>query len=266
MIYDDLLASHLKYGTTKKDILKRNSFFEVLENVVIAPWWNVKMFEGHDVEITKINEIVYNIRYQDIVFTFLQLKAIGAPVMIDCVLELGVSKCNNLLFLGSVGSLDEIISIGDIVIPEYSICGDGASRYLNDNLEDDFGQKFYPDKQSNKRLIEICEGICATNEVKMHLVANFSVDTIFTQFAHLDRILDMGSKVIEMETASLFKAASIAKINACALLCVSDNTVVSKSLYSGITTIEHEYRHNVRYEAIPKIVFEYFKRCFIKES
>jgi len=259
MIYDDLLASHLKYGTSKEDILKRNSFFEVLENVVIAPWWNVKMFEGCDVEITKINEIVYNIRYQDTVFTYLQLKAIGAPVMIDSVLELGVSKCTNLLFLGSVGSLDKTISIGDIVIPEYSICGDGASRYLNDNLQDDFGQKFYPDKQSNKKLVEISERICTANKVKMHCAVNFSIDTIFAQFTHLDRIIEMGTKVIEMETASLFKAASIVKINACALLCVSDNTVVKKSLYSGITAEEQDYRHNVRYDVIPKIIFEYFK-------
>ena len=55
---------------------------------------------------------------------------IGAPVFMDALLALGVTKCKNIIFVGSVGSLDEDIGIGDIVIPQYSICGDGASRYI----------------------------------------------------------------------------------------------------------------------------------------
>lgn len=51
----------------------------------------------------------------------------------DYILSLGVTKCKNLVFLGSSGSLDENIKISDIVVPKYSICGDGASRYLNKN-------------------------------------------------------------------------------------------------------------------------------------
>ena len=49
-------------------------------------------------------------------------------------------------------------------------------------------------------------------------------------------------------------------MNATALFCVSDNTVVNKSLLSGRTIEEREYRHKVRYEVIPKIVIELFKK------
>lgn len=40
-------------------------------------------------------------------------------------MNLGVTNCKNLIFIGSVGSSSEEINIGDIVIPKSSICGDG---------------------------------------------------------------------------------------------------------------------------------------------
>ena len=44
MKYDDLLKSHLKYGTTSEDIIKRKGYENIMENVVIAPWWNHDIF------------------------------------------------------------------------------------------------------------------------------------------------------------------------------------------------------------------------------
>ena len=38
MEYNDLLNSHLKYGTTSDDIIERKGYEKILENVVIAPW------------------------------------------------------------------------------------------------------------------------------------------------------------------------------------------------------------------------------------
>ena len=37
------------------------------------------------------------------------------------------------------------------------------------------------------------------------------------------------------------------------------NTVLKKSLYSGRNEEEHKYRHNVRYNVIPKIVIDLFE-------
>lgn len=256
MEYKDLLQAHLRYGTTNKDIVKRKGYENILKNVVIAPWWNHKMFSNEEVEIKQMNDIVYNVYGKDFEFSFLELKQIGAPTIIDNVLALGSTKCKNLIFIGSVGSLDESIKIGDIVIPEYSICGDGASRYLNDNLEDEFGKNEYPNKELTNLLLEIT----SKYDVNCYNVPNYSIDTIFAQFAHIDYIIEKGAKVIEMETAATFKSSLITGINTAALFCVSDNTVCKKSLYSGRTDEENEYRHKVRYEIIPKILIELFKR------
>ena len=49
MKYEDLLNSHLKYGNSKEDIIKRNGYENILENVVIALWWGHEMFASFDV-------------------------------------------------------------------------------------------------------------------------------------------------------------------------------------------------------------------------
>jgi len=172
----------------------------------------------------------------------------------DYILSLGVTKCKNLVFLGSSGSLDENIKISDIVVPKYSICGDGASRYLNKNLEDEFLKKEYPTKGFTNNLIDILKN----EKIKYHYVPNCSIDTVFAQFYHMDKLLKLGVKTIEMETAILFKCNELLNINVTALFCISDNTLLKKSLYSGRTEQEDEYRHKVRYEIIPKIVLRLF--------
>lgn len=256
MEYNELLASHLKYGTTKEDIIERKGYTKILENVVIAPWWDHDIFNNKNFKIEQISEKVFNFYSDELSFSYIELKRIGAPSIMDFILSLGVTKCKNLVFLGSAGSLDENIKIGDIIVPEYSICGDGASRYLNANLEDEFLKKQYPSKEFTEKLI----GVLKEKNIQYHNVPNFSIDTVFAQFYHIDKILELGVKTIEMETANLFKCNDLLKINVTALFCISDNTLLNKSLYSGRTEEENEYRHKVRNEIIPEIVTSLFKK------
>ena len=225
MKYEDILKSHLKYGSTKEDIVKRNEYENILESVVIAPWWDHNIFENSNVKIDKVNDKIYNIYGENLEFSFIELKLVGSPVMLDQVLSLGTTKCKNILFIGSVGALDENINLGDIVIPEYSICGEGASRYLNDNLKDEFGKKEYPSKEFTERLLNI---VNKQNNIKYHYVPNYTVDTIFTEYIHIDKIIGMGAKTIEMETSALFKASKLLNMNVTALFLVSDNTIINK--------------------------------------
>ena len=256
MNYNDLLNAHLKYGTTKDDIKKHKGSEQILENVVIAPWWEHTMFDNMGFKVEQVNKRVYNFYKDDVSFSFVELKRMGAPAIVDFTLSLGVTDCKNIIFLGSVGSLDSNIKVGDLVIPEYSICGDGASRYLNKNLEDELFKKEYPTKDYTDKLVDIVK----EKNITYHYVPNYSIDTIFLQFYHLDKILELGSKVIEMETAALFKCNEILNKNVTALLCVSDNTILNKSLYSGRTEEEEIYRHKVRYEIIPEIIVDMFKK------
>ena len=256
MKYEELINSHLNYGTTKENIRSRKGYTQILENVVIAPWWNHDIFDGLGFEVVQTSEKVFNFYSDELSFSYIELKRIGAPSVMDFVLSLGVTKCKNLIFLGSAGSLDKNIKIGDIVVPQYSICGDGASRYLNENFEDEFLKNKYPSEEFTKELIDVLN----EKNVKYHYVPNYSIDTIFAQFYHIDKILELGAKTIEMETANLFKCNELLNINVTALFCVSDNTLQNKSLYSGRTEEDEEYRHRVRYEIIPEIIIELIKR------
>lgn len=256
MKYEELVGSHLKYGTTEENIRVRKGYNQILENVVIAPWWGHDIFEGLGFEVIQTSEKVFNFYSDELSFSYIELKRIGAPSVMDFVLSLGVTRCKNLIFLGSAGSLDENIKIGDIVVPKYSICGDGASRYLNKNLEDEFLKNKYPSEEFTKKLIDVLN----EKELRYHYVPNYSIDTIFAQFYHIDKILELGAKTIEMETANLFKCNELLKINVTALFCISDNTLQNKSLYSGRTEEENNYRHKVRYEIIPNIIIDLFKK------
>ena len=256
MNYDDLLNAHLRFGTTKEDIIIKKGYEKILENVVLAPLWRHDMFKNFDFKVEQVYENVFNFYNDKVSFSYIEIRNIGAPAVMDFILSLGVTKCKNLLFIGSTGSLDKDIKIGDIVVPEYSICGDGASRYLNKNLEDEFLKKEYPNKEFTNKLINVLK----EENIDYHYVPNFSVDNIFAQFYHIDKILELSSKTIEMETANLFKCGEVMNMNVTALFCVSDNTVLNKSLLSGRSDEENKKRYEVRYEIFPKIIMKLFEK------
>ncbi len=81
---------------------------------------------------------------------------------------------------------------------------------------------------------------------------------MFAQFAHIDEMLSSGVNCIEMETAAAFQAAEIAGKSLCALFPVSDNTLTNKSLISGRSEAEMNYRRLVRHDVFPLIISEVF--------
>ncbi len=267
MNYATIINGMKRFGSTEKDICVHGIGIppeQVHENVILAPWWEpsslpdlgkAEYLSESDFSAVK----VWNIVADKAKITYIKT-GIGAPVLMDAMLSLGVTKCQKVIFIGSAGSLDEKIGIGDIVIPEFSICGDGASRYIaTDNLKNDYwGEKVYPDFELLSTIKSITGSVCEQNNVKWHLGRNFSIDTIVAQFAHIDTILNMNCNVIEMETAAAFRAAKIANISIAAIFSVSDNTITKKSLISGRTDQEMNYRRFVRRNLFPKIILKTF--------
>lgn len=238
---------------------------QINKNVIIAPWWEPtalpELGQAEYLSKSQFSAVkVWNIRSKNKDVTYIKT-GIGAPVLMDVILALGVTKCEKVIFIGSVGSLDEQIGIGDIVIPEYSICGDGASRYIDSDtlrVSDTFGNKVEPDKEMFNTVCRITDGICKNNDVKYHIGKAFSIDTVFAQYAHIDEIKEMGCNVIEMETAAAFCAAKIVGLSLVAIFSVSDNTVINKSLISGRTESDMTYRRFVRTSLFPRIIWETF--------
>lgn len=267
MTYNQLLDGMKRFGSNERDIYLYGIGVppeRVNANVIIAPWWEPSILpdlgEAEYLGVSEFSAIkVWDISNNGLNITYIKT-GIGAPVLMDVILSLGGTKCKQALFIGSVGSLDECIGIGDIVIPEWSICGDGASRYIaSTTLKDVFGEKAYPNHELYLNVLENAKQVCANNDVKCHVGHNFSIDTIFAQYAHIDFIKSLGCNVIEMETAAAFRAAQISGIALAAIFSVSDNTVARKSLISGRTEKEKEYRKFTRRTVFPEIILKYLK-------
>jgi purine-nucleoside phosphorylase len=269
MDYNDLIAGMKRFGATDEDICVNSLGIAsnmIHEDVVITPGWEPEKVSGlGKAELLSSSGRLFgfklwNIKNGDIEMTYIKTGC-GAPVFMDALLTLGMSKCKRIIFISSVGALDTKIGIGDIVVPEYSVCGDGASRYIaSDKLGVDvFGEKVYPDPSLLKLLKIETENICNENNVKWHIGKAFCTDTIFAQFVHIDSIISMGCNLIDMETASAFRAAKLMKKPLVALFCASDNTIANKSLISGGTRDEEAYRKFVRGEVLPNIILNLIK-------
>lgn len=231
MDYKTLLRWHEYYGNTKKDIINSEDFENILENVVIAPWWEHNIFEKYSNSIEQVGKKVFNIKGNNFAFSFIEMKNIGAPAIIEEILTLGVTKCKRLIFIGSAGAIKENIKIGDLAIPTYSVSGVGATRYLSENLKDDFESRYYPDLELSNQILEIIKNMKLS--VDYHHCPNYCVDTIFGQFPHIEHFKSLGCETLEMETSTVFKCASLTNIKATAIFTISDNTVLHKSLING---------------------------------
>lgn len=174
----------------------------------------------------------------------------------DSTLALGVTNCKRVLFIGSAGALSTALKIGQLVIPPYSIWGDEASRYLNADLKDEFGVHETSFGNLTDSLRKSIKKITGEDVIS---VPNYSLDTIFAQFSHIDYIKSLGAATIEMETAAFFKSCHVLKLNCAVLFCISDSIVDNKSLYSGRSKEENDYRHYVRDEIIPRVIVDLFK-------
>lgn len=270
MDYNSLLLNMSMFGATIEEICLHTlgvSADNINENVIVSPGWQPERL-FHKKAINQIVQSsplfgykIWNIEHGNINISYIKT-GFGAPMMLDALLLLGLTKCREILFVSSVGALSSEMNIGDVIIPEYSASGDGASRYLSNNLfHDIFGDKQYPDNELFKFLINETQRICDTNGVKWHLGKTLCTDTIVAQYNHLENIIEMGYNSIDMESAAAFKAAKMMNIPIAALLNVSDNSTINKPLMTDHSNQqEKEYRKFVRSEILPQIIESVFSK------
>lgn len=271
MTLHHLITSLQTYKISEKDICQ--SYFNcepdvIQPKVVLAPNWDPSQFNTvwPNQEVVMPNRI-WTIHTQHSKFTYIKT-GIGAPCLGDVALALGMKiiSCQEVLFIGSAGALKSNISIGDLLIPTQSICGDGFSRYITSKTlteNNPFGEITQPNPLILERILQMTERIVQDyqnrHSINIHQGLIFSTDTILAQFAHFDEILKLGCIAIEMETAALFKVMELANIQAGALLVVSDNIISNKSLFSGRTEEDRLRRREIRQKLLPEIITSIFE-------
>jgi purine-nucleoside phosphorylase len=222
------------------------------------PSWRPVIYAQAAGPITPVSTVVHQLTYRGESISVVR-SGIGAPLTGDAVLALGCTPCRTLLFAGSVGGLLGSQAVGDLLLPQRSLCGDGFSRYLGGDpaAHDCFLTPAEPDPRLARSLREVAQRLCREAGLPLHEGAVFSTDTIVAQFAHLDNLVAQhGCIGIEMETAAVFRAARLLGIRAAALLQLSDVIPVCKSVFSGRTEEEMARRRRIRQETLAKIVLE----------
>ena len=251
-----------QYHIAPEDVVRGTLHCEpgnIQPRVIVTPIWKVDVFTEVADEITEVVEgSIYQLKYQQQPFTLIR-SGIGASQTGDVMLALGCTPCNTAIFIGSVGGLSADMQIGDLIVAEKSLCGDGFSRYLAEKTvpDDGFLQAAEPDLDSTECLKQSASVICRNSAVPLHTGTIFSTDSILAQFFRLGHLADdLHCIGIEMETAAVFKAAQLVGIKASALLQVSDLPLRNKSIYAGRTKQEMKHRKSVRQEVLVRIVLD----------
>lgn len=265
---ETLLQGMRKFGGSDSEICRNTlgiSPEEICENIIISPGWAPdRLFPAESireaVEATPLFRFhLWTVEYEGCRFTWVKA-GFGAPMVMDALILLGLTgRCKKVLFVSSVGGLDPDFGVGDLLLPEYSVSGDGACRYLTDDLADRFGERQLPDKELLDTLYAAAKETCEEHDVSLHMGHPFCTDTIAAQYGHLEKIASMGYDCLDMESAAAFKTAGILGIRTAALLNVSDNSAAAgKSLMNARTGKEQDYRRFVTGEVMPKIIGKVF--------
>lgn len=265
MTYEDLTRAMRRYSRTD-DLCKSGLGVEgsrVRENVIVTPGWPPeRVAELGEAKVLCPSGPLYGLTVWEVDMdgqpvTYIKTGC-GAPAVLDTLLSLGETGCRRVLFLSSIGALDPAMEVGDLVLPEYSVSGDGASRYLTDGFADVLGERSCPDPALFARLKEETQAVCGQEDVSWRLGRPFCTDSFLAQFPHLPAIRERGCNCLDMENAVAFRAGALMGLPVAALQCVSDNSMAKKSLLGGVAEEEQARRSDVRRRVIPKVI----KRLF----
>lgn len=267
MNYLQLIERLKPFGASTRDLCRISLGVEpeqIRRQVILSPRWEPYQLPGLGAASQRSSERrsvrVWDIDSQAGMLTYIKTPA-GAPFVLDAVLGLGVTSCQDLVLVGSAGSIDEAIGIGDVVIPEFTFSADGASRYLAaDSLSGGgnlFGERTAPHPSALSAMIRAAAPVCAANRVRWHIGRSISIDACLAGLAHIDEMRTMGANVFDMESAVVFRSATMADIAVIALFSVSDSPLSGKFLRFGQDEAEQVYRRRIREDAIPRIIIDY---------
>lgn len=140
---------------------------------------------------------------------------------------------NLLIRLGSCGALRDDIRIGDIVIVDRALRGDGVTSYYVD-------QKFVPHatKEISDELFQIFSSSMST-----HRGTVWTTDALLRETPEvINPVIEKGAIAVDMVTSSFLTVASFYQRKAAAILIVSDNLITGEMGFSNIKLFDGEQK------------------------
>lgn len=99
--------------------------------------------------------------------------------------------------------------------------------------------------------------ICESN-IQLHRGNGISVESIFSQYDHIEDFINMNCTFIDMESSAFLAASEKIGIPSTIVYCISDNVISGKPLYNT-SKEETEFRKRIRKKIIPDIISAFVK-------
>jgi len=146
---------------------------------------------------------------------------IGAPYAVMVMETLIAWGVKEILYFGWCGAISPDVRIGDIIVPTSAVIDEGTSRHY---MERD-GLTAHP----SPSLVKKTEETLRIRGLSFHSGAIWTTDAIFRETRDkVRRRRHDGALAVEMEASAIFTVAKFRRIDAGALLVVSDEVSESK--------------------------------------
>ena len=131
------------------------------------------------------------------------------------------AKAQTMLRIGSCGSLTEDIKIGDLIVIDAAVPGEGVTPYY---VED---RSFQP--QADKNLTNQLTAAAQASGFTVHRGKAWSTDAILRETsAHVNKAIEKGAVAVDMVTSVFLTICQLNKIPAAVILAVSDNIITGE--------------------------------------
>lgn len=130
------------------------------------------------------------------------------------------AKIQNILRIGTCGALDDKIKVGDLVVVDKALCGDGVTPYY-------VGKDFQTasDQKISDTLYEVAKGL----GVSVHRGTAWTTDALLRETRDIvEAKRKEGAIAVDMVSSTLLTIAQIYKIKAGSILAVSDNVITGE--------------------------------------
>jgi uridine phosphorylase len=130
------------------------------------------------------------------------------------------AQAKRMIRIGSCGALREDIKVGDLIIAETAIRGEGVTQYYVDD-------KFVP--QADKQLTDDLVEAAKISGLTVHRGACWSTDAILRETREvIGDAVKKGAIAVDMVSSTFLTICQLNKIPAAVILAVSDNVITGE--------------------------------------
>lgn len=158
---------------------------------------------------------------------------------------LAVGGIDTFIRLGSCGALKEEIGVGDYILADQAIRGDGATKYY---VEDDYIPK------ANQDISKIVED-AASESFPVHKGAVWTTDALFKETKDIvNSYIAKGAIGVDMVTSPFLTLANLYQKKAAAILSVSDNLITGELGFNNYKFFESQLKMvELAFRAVEKL-------------